>query len=725
MSGGRVGGQSWVAVSGARKIGSVGAGGRSVGLRVTAAVVLAAGALTVVPSPAAGIGESGSWGARATDGNAVVGWSVPSRPGWTTVLDIAMVGGGGGGGGGHWSGGGGGASGHLEVVEQFVPEHAWKPDTWTCDLQSGGVAVGGGNLTKLNPFSFFPDAREQTQGSSGSTSEVTCSGQPIEEGGAESLTFVAPGGVGGGGGLGYEGGHGGTSLTNWQNGAGSKGEDANCPDDWHASGGAGGTTPTAPSWTRLGSEVGRGGAGGRGACFVAEGESRRGTMGASGAVVIDSSYEDWADPVTTVVMDDGWHNDDVTLTVAVTDLAHHQRRTSFELVDDDQVVETFTVVWGRSDFDAAMAARGSYDRVEKTVTLPADGRNGQYRLRYWSTDSWDNVEFPRSLPVWFDMAAPTIQATRTAPNAHGWNNTAVTVTFDCADPPASPATVSSGITDCTDPQVLDGEGAGQSATGTAVDHAGNTTVVTIPDIDIDLTPPVLTFGGNAGRYTIDDRVDISCSAADTLSGLASSTCPERHAEAWEIGRGSHTLQASSTDRADNQATLTTTFEVVVEPLGLQRLTSRLTDQLAATASRRQDQRLLDLASSRLRDALADVYWVDPTHLDYQSAGRDGASVFRFDRQAVNALNEVASDLSSPLDRDWVGRLTGWITESARLLAVTTIGDANRTSMVDADLLAQAEQALAVGDQHDAAGDQATAINSYRDAWRYANQAHAE
>jgi len=59
-----------------------------------------------------------------------------------------------------------------------------------------------------------------------------------------------------------------------------------------------------------------------------------------------------------------------------------------------------------------------------------------------------------------------------APNANGWNNSDVTVTFACDD-------VLSDITSCTQPVIVSTDGASQVVTGTAIDKAGNTNTVTV------------------------------------------------------------------------------------------------------------------------------------------------------------------------------------------------------------------------------------------------------
>src|SRR5262249_34174249 len=78
-----------------------------------------------------------------------------------------------------------------------------------------------------------------------------------------------------------------------------------------------------------------------------------------------------------------------------------------------------------------------------------------------------------SATVNIDETLPTITAAITpAPNAAGWNNTNVTVSFTCADS-------GSGIATCAQQQSVTIEGANQNITGTATDKAGNNTSTSI------------------------------------------------------------------------------------------------------------------------------------------------------------------------------------------------------------------------------------------------------
>lgn len=156
-----------------------------------------------------------------------------------------------------------------------------------------------------------------------------------------------------------------------------------------------------------------------------------------------------------------------------------------------------------------------------------------------------------------DTVAPTITGSRTpAPNAAGWNNSDVTVSFSCTD-------AGSGVASCSGPTTLSSEGSGQSVTGTATDNAGNTASAVVSDVNIDKTAPSITFSGNAGTYALDQTVSITCQASDALAGLATSSCPGASGVAGDFGPGTHTLTATATDNAGNTETVSTSFTVQV------------------------------------------------------------------------------------------------------------------------------------------------------------------
>lgn len=141
-----------------------------------------------------------------------------------------------------------------------------------------------------------------------------------------------------------------------------------------------------------------------------------------------------------------------------------------------------------------------------------------------------------------------------ASNANGWNKSAVDLSWSCSDGLSGPqaATVT---------ETLTGEGANQSATGTCLDKAGNDISDTHSDIDIDLTDPhSITFVGDIdpGESFVFGSVPAAptCTAADALSGLASCIV-----SGYGTAVGGHTLTATATDKADNDATANRSYTV--------------------------------------------------------------------------------------------------------------------------------------------------------------------
>ena len=69
---------------------------------------------------------------------------------------------------------------------------------------------------------------------------------------------------------------------------------------------------------------------------------------------------------------------------------------------------------------------------------------GVHTLRYWSVDNAGNVESAHTVEVRIDLTAPDDRAHRVtpAPNARGWNNSPVTVSYACDD-------ALSGIASCS------------------------------------------------------------------------------------------------------------------------------------------------------------------------------------------------------------------------------------------------------------------------------------
>jgi hypothetical protein len=155
-----------------------------------------------------------------------------------------------------------------------------------------------------------------------------------------------------------------------------------------------------------------------------------------------------------------------------------------------------------------------------TVTISAEGTT---TLTFFGTDNAGNQEAPKTLTIQIDKTPPSISGARTpAANANGWNNTNVTVRFQCADSLSGLAAGSPPA-----PTVLSAEGAAQSVRGTCTDAANNSATATVNGINVDKTPPVITASANPATLWPPNGkmvpITISGTMEDNLSGVNSST----------------------------------------------------------------------------------------------------------------------------------------------------------------------------------------------------------
>lgn len=322
------------------------------------------------------------------------------------------------------------------------------------------------------------------------------------------------------------------------------------------------------------------------------------------------------------------------------------------------------VGWSKTAVTVALSALDNlsgvdttYAKVDGGTVQPTDSvsisGDGNHTLAYWSVDKAGNVEPERTITVQIDTSAPTITHTvAPVPNAAGWNAGDVTVAFQCSDaisgvascsspqlvtgegaslsvtgtatnnagwstddtalvsidrtPPTIAASADraanangwysddvvvnfacadalSGVSSCTSPVTL-GEGASQAATGTGADIAGNTATATLGGVNVDKTPPVVTYSGNQGTYSIADTVTITCSASDALSGIATTTCTDISGPAWQFGLGVTNRSATATDLAGNVGNGSITFTVTATASALEVLIGRLVSDQTVVSS---------------------------------------------------------------------------------------------------------------------------------------------
>lgn len=228
-------------------------------------------------------------------------------------------------------------------------------------------------------------------------------------------------------------------------------------------------------------------------------------------------------------------------------------------------------------------ARPNYGIVYSRSQAFCENANASY---VFSSDHPDPTLRPR-LEITYragasdDLPPVTTAAVSPSANAYGWHAGDVIVTLTAADEPdgSGVAAIRYWLDGGAEVSVNDSSAqveitvAGEhTLTYSAMDNAGNAETPKSLDIRIDITPPAITFTGNQGTYAVDEQVDITCSATDDLSGVASDTCYGVSGMAYEFGPGTHTLSATAVDRAGNSGAGSTSFDVVVTFDGLARLT---------------------------------------------------------------------------------------------------------------------------------------------------------
>jgi hypothetical protein len=196
---------------------------------------------------------------------------------------------------------------------------------------------------------------------------------------------------------------------------------------------------------------------------------------------------------------------------------------------------------------------------------------GSHTFSVEAKDSSGILSTPTSFAWTVDTTPPVISGIAAPPaNSYGWNNTSVAVSFTCSVSVALPGI---GIASCSGPTTLLAQGAGLSVTGTAVDNAGNTAQAKVT-VNIDETNPTVTYAGNAGTYSVDQTVGITCTSADALSGIASTTCANINGAAYSFGLGPHGYNAMATDKAGNIGNGSTSFTIQVTSASLGNLVTQ-------------------------------------------------------------------------------------------------------------------------------------------------------
>src|ERR1700752_760110 len=201
--------------------------------------------------------------------------------------------------------------------------------------------------------------------------------------------------------------------------------------------------------------------------------------------------------------------------------------------DNGWYTSNVSIDWTVSDPESSFTTTGCADT---TIDSDTTGTLSSCSATSAGGTSSDSVTIKR------DATAPSISGVASpAPNGAGWNKTDVNVNFTCND-------VTSGVASCGPNQTLTSNGADQSATGNAVDNAGNSASATVSNIDIDKELPSINASvpaANANNW-YNGPVIATFECDDFYSGVA--TCEGPHTFSDE---GSSSFTGNATDVADN------------------------------------------------------------------------------------------------------------------------------------------------------------------------------
>ena len=337
--------------------------------------------------------------------------------------------------------------------------------------------------------------------------------------------------------------------------------------------------------------------------------------------------------------------------------------------------------WHNSDVSISFTAADVLSGVASTsipspLVLTTEGDNVTGDVT--ATDVAGNSATFTSPAMRIDKTPPNISATRTPePNAAGWNNTEVTVSFTASD-------TGSGVETCSAPITVSTEGANQFVTGTATDKAGNTASTTVSGISIDKTAPVITITAPVTQeYSTGDTITIDYAVTDSLSGVESVTAtlddvPVSQGQTINLAdkAGNHTFTVTCTDVAGNTAAKSVNFSVTIaanieinpDTLNPKSKGNPVTAYIEFPEGYEVSQ--IDIATVTLKVSGTEITaQAKPTAVgDYDSDGIADLMV-KFDLEAlINALSKQSGDVILTIS----GSLTGGIeftgTDTLRVLA---------------------------------------------------------
>jgi hypothetical protein len=246
---------------------------------------------------------------------------------------------------------------------------------------------------------------------------------------------------------------------------------------------------------------------------------------------------------------------------------------------NDWYTGTVNVTWNKSDPTSGIQPFHSHDEgavdpcLDRTVTSNTAGVTFACTV-----ENGAGLKTTKSVFIKRDASAPTVSGALVGTlGNNGWYVSDVAVNWTTADDV-------SGATPCAS-SFLTSDNAGASFSCSTTNGAGMTASGSVGPIKRDATKPAIGFSGNAGSYTVDQTVAITCAASDNLSGLAGTTgCATITGAAYSFAIGNNGYTATATDKAGNSSSASTSFTVNVTGGSLCTLIKRFVDNAGVANS---------------------------------------------------------------------------------------------------------------------------------------------
>lgn len=196
---------------------------------------------------------------------------------------------------------------------------------------------------------------------------------------------------------------------------------------------------------------------------------------------------------------------------------------------------------------------------------------GTWDHRVQATDgNLTSASSPTSADVVVDRTAPslpTASADRAPEYAGGggWFADQVTVSFSgSTDPDLVDGSAGSGVASYSTPQVFTTSGS-HTASGVARDGAGNSSAQVALAVQVDATPPTVTFGGCPTDVVLGSTAAATWTASDAHSGLSTPANGSIPLDTSSVG--TRTVSTTATDNTGHDTTAACTFRVVYDFAG--------------------------------------------------------------------------------------------------------------------------------------------------------------